>query len=163
MQLKPSKNLSPYLLIIFVINIFVVQTNFAQKKKIPSPKLKVVEKVEHEKDNRKFTTFRLTITNWEKFPAEMFEESPNLPPCGKNKNSSRTWVEIYSAKHKRLYGHCAIKSPMGLINQLSFTIPEGEKIPKKAYVIFNDRKLNKYYKSKSASVKKAKINKNIQK
>ena len=40
---------------------------------------------------------------------DLFVPSPGLPPCGRNANASRTWLNIYDDRGVRLYGWCAIR------------------------------------------------------
>lgn len=147
------KNQYPvFSLILITLFISFAQNVFAQESKIPNPKLKFVEKREHTENGRRFTTFRLMVNNWEKYPEELFESAPNLPPCGINTNASRTWIDIYDQKGKRIYGFCAIKFAKELLNTLAFSIPEGATPPEKVFVVFFDREKKKFYKSKKASV-----------
>lgn len=89
--------------------------------------------------------YSLKIKNWNTYPAELFKAAPNLRPCGKNKNASRTWVEISDAKSKkRLYGYCALTSPNGL-EHLSFSIAKGVRPPAAVRVELLDRKTGKSY------------------
>jgi hypothetical protein len=54
--------------------------------------------------------FRLVVTNASGFHDSLFVPSPDLPPCGSNTQSSRTWVEIRDARGPYLYGYCALQS-----------------------------------------------------
>lgn len=128
------------------------QNVLAQESDIPDPELEFVEKLEHIENGRRSTTFRLTVNNWEKFPEELFEPAPNLPPCGRNNNASRTWIEIYNQNEKRIYGFCAIKSAKELLNNLAFSIPEGKTPPEKVFIVIFDREKKTFYKSKKVSV-----------
>jgi hypothetical protein len=79
----------------------------------------------------------------------MFAAAPSLPPCGKNANSSRTWVDIYDQSGKRLYGFCALGKSSDL-NQLWFGLEEGVVPPSWVYIELNDRSTNTKYKSNLA-------------
>lgn len=103
-------------------------------------------------DSRAFTRYYLTITNREDFPEDLFEPAPDLPPCGLNKNSSRTWLEIYSNTGSRIYGYCAMKSAAEL-EEFSFGISEGQPTPKKVYVRLIDRRSNTIYESNLVSTR----------
>ena len=52
------------------------------------------------------------------YPDSLFAPSPDLPACGLNANSSRTWVEMRDARGPYLYGYCAIRSAGELASQL---------------------------------------------
>jgi len=96
------------------------------------------------------------VTNYQDFPAAMFAPAPNLPPCGINKNSSRTWVDIYyndlkTQQPHRIYGFCALGSPQDLQN-LWFAVPTGQHPPSLVYVVLNDRATNKKYVSNPVNI-----------
>lgn len=88
---------------------------------------------------------RLTVKNWKAFCPAMFKPAPNLPPCGANANSSRTWVDIHNGQTgARIYGFCAFGRPQDL-TRLWFAVPKGRKKPKTVYVVITDRAANKRY------------------
>ncbi|PYS98373.1 MAG: hypothetical protein DMF65_10385 [Acidobacteria bacterium] len=79
----------------------------------------------------------------------MFAASPNLPPCGNNTKASRTWVDIYDQRGKRLYGFCALGKPSDL-NHLWFALESGVVPPSWVYIEMTDRTTNTKYKSNLA-------------
>jgi hypothetical protein len=94
-----------------------------------------------------FAQVNLSVTNWKEFSDDFFEISSDLPPCGKNSNASRTWVDIYdAATDKRLYGFCAFSSSISLA-ELSFSVPAGQAPPERVYVQVHDRRTNVVRKS----------------
>ncbi len=92
----------------------------------------------------KFNRIHLSIQNWSAFPNSLFKASPELPPCGANKKASRTWIQIYNDKGKRLYGYCAFSKNTNL-SRFSFAVKAGKPIPKSCYVVLLDRKTKKKY------------------
>jgi hypothetical protein len=99
-----------------------------------------------------FVYHNLTVTNWQQFSNALFASAPDLPPCGLNNNSSRTWVDIYdAATDQRLYGFCAFSQAQNM-TQMWFAVPVGQPAPKAVYVVLNDRKLNKQYKSNAVNL-----------
>ena len=44
------------------------------------------------------------VDNFAAYPDEMFAPAPELPPCGANTKSSRTWVDVFDQRGKRLNG-----------------------------------------------------------
>lgn len=90
--------------------------------------------------------FYLSVSNYTAYPDELFQISPNLPPCGENPNASRSWVNIYSSNGTYLYGFCAFTASEHL-TKLWFAIPKSETIPAKVYIEIVDRKCNHVYKS----------------
>jgi WD40 repeat protein len=114
---------------------------------IPSPELAYLGKQE----GAGFTTHRLTISNRAAFPDELFQPSPDLPPIGLNKSASRTLIEIYDVNDRYIYGFVAFTSSADL-NRLSFAIQKDKTPPKQVYVVLNDRKLKRRYKSNLVTI-----------
>ena len=84
----------------------------------------------------------LAVTNWQAYPPAMFAPAPNLPPCGINTSSSRTWVNIYNGNHV-IYGFCALGAPINL-TKLWFATPPAQK-PKLVYIVMTDRLTKRRY------------------
>lgn len=93
---------------------------------------------------------RYDVFNKDQFPAEMFAAAPNLPPCGTNTNSSRSWVDFFDSRGKRLYGFCALGSPANL-GSLWFASEVGEAPPFSVYIEIHDRQAGTKYKSNLAA------------
>lgn len=86
-----------------------------------------------------------SVTNWADYSNEMFRQASELPPCGANPKSARTWVDIYNADtNTRIYGFCALGSNADL-KELWFK-PAAQK-KGRAYIILNDRACKRQYKS----------------
>jgi hypothetical protein len=65
-------------------------------------------------NGKPYSRISFTIVNWNQFSADLFKPAPNLPPCGKNNNSARTWLAIYNSDtNAYIYGYCALDSPAG--------------------------------------------------
>lgn len=115
-----------------------------------------------------FTRYKIAISNYSNYPSALFKAAPHLPACGKNGNSSRTWVDIVDQNGKKLYGFCAFGQSADL-KKLWFSIPQGKKAPKAVRVKITDRECKKVYVSnlikiplKKIPVKKdVKINKDM--
>ncbi|HEV2748215.1 MAG TPA: hypothetical protein VGW34_13060 [Allosphingosinicella sp.] len=95
---------------------------------------------------RNFIRYRYDVLNKDAYPAELFAAAPNLPPCGNNTNSARTWVDFFDQTGRRLYGFCALGRPedLGLI---WFAMEEGVVPPSWIYIEMTDRQTNTKYKS----------------
>lgn len=79
--------------------------------------------------------YEFPITNAADYPAELFAASPDLPPCGLNDQSSRTWVDIFNSDtNVRLNAFCSANLSL---SSLTFTAPAGSVTHFK--VIFTDR------------------------
>ena len=92
---------------------------------------------------------KFDVLNKDNYPAAMFAPAPGLPPCGTNTNSSRSWVDVFDERGKRLYGFCALGSPDKL-GSLWFSTEEGVVPPSWIYIEINDRQTNTKYKSNLA-------------
>ncbi len=98
------------------------------------------------KDFIRYTYF---VDNYSVYPDAMFAPAPTLPPCGTNTKSSRTWVDLFDQRGKRLYGFCAFGKASDL-NKLWFALPADEVPPSWVYIEMNDRETNTKYKSNLA-------------
>lgn len=98
---------------------------------------------------KNITRYYYDIANKDEYPAELFTAAPTLPPCGTNKNASRTWVDFYDQTGKRLNQFCALTKPADL-NRIWFALAQDEVPPSWVYVEFTDRKSNTKYKSNLA-------------
>ena len=96
-----------------------------------------------------FVRHRYDVFNKAQYPAAMFAPAPGLPPCGRNTNSSRTWVDFFDSRGNRLYGFCALGSPSDL-GSIWFATPEGTVPPSYVYIELNDRQTNTKYRSNLA-------------
>lgn len=83
------------------------------------------------------------------YPAELFAAAPALPPCGLNTKASRTWVDFYDQRGKRLNGFCALAKPSDL-GSIWFALEEGTLPPSYVYIELTDRQTNNKYKSNLA-------------
>jgi len=98
---------------------------------------------------KNWVRYRFEISNRMDFPADMFAAAPDLPPCGRNANSSRTWLDFFDAQGRRLYGFCALLKPEDL-GAIWFAVEEGTPPPSRVYVELNDRLTSTRYKSNLA-------------
>ena len=116
---------------------------------IPNPVLYFIGQEAYSANGRNFIRYRYGVLNSSSYPAAMFAAAPSLPPCGSNANSSRTWVDLFDARSKRLYGFCALDSADKL-NSIWFALPESEVPPSWIYIELNDRQTAQKYKSNLA-------------
>jgi hypothetical protein len=85
-----------------------------------------------------FTQYKFAVSNFADYSDELFQPAPSLPPCGKNRNASRTWVEILDDHGRYLYGFCAL-SAAAEMQKLWFALPAGMPPPKSIRVVVKDR------------------------
>ena len=125
------------------------QTSIVQEMSasVPLPQLEFVGKEDYEVNGTKATRYKLTVANRRRYPDFLWQPSPNLPPCGKNENAARTWVEVFgSPGGKRLGGFCGLRASADL-DRLWFPEPSGESAPACVYIVMTDRQTGKKYNS----------------
>ena len=132
--------------------VMCVVTGFASGRAqtaLPNPVLYLTGMEPYTVNNTNFVRYRFDVHNKEAYTAEMFAAAPGLPPCGSNTNSSRTWVDFYESRGRRLYGFCALGRPADL-GSIWFALPEGQVPPSYVYIELIDRQTNTRYKSNLA-------------
>jgi hypothetical protein len=135
---------------LFLILTMFAATIFGQPSLgVPSPVLVFTGQESIEANNKQSLRYHFEIFNRDDFPEEMFAQASDLPPCGGNKNSSRTWIDIYDSNGKRLNGFCAITDRAGL-KDIWFATESGVVPPSWVYVELVDRRTNTKYKSNLA-------------
>src|SRR5207253_804407 len=115
----------------------------------PNPILYLTGREPYTAGGKAFKRYKYDVLNKEDYPADLFAAAPGLPPCGANTKSSRTWVDFYDSRGKRLYGFCALSKPSDL-SQIWFALEEGVVPPSYVYIEMNDRQTNTKYKSNLA-------------
>ena len=137
------------LISVLILSVGFVSYRSARAQQIPNPVLYMTRNELVTVGGKDFTRYYYDVENKSAFPAELFAAAPSLPPCGANKNASRTWVEIYDQRGKRLQGFCALKSSQEL-DSIWFAVPRDELPPSYVYIEMNDRQTNTKYKSNLA-------------
>ena len=116
----------------------------------PNPILYLTGTEHYSTGSGNFVRYRYDVFNKDQYPAAMFAAAPNLPPCGLNTNSSRSWVDFFNGRtNARLYGFCALGTPQNL-GSIWFALPEGEVPPSYIYIVIHDRQTNSRYRSNLA-------------
>ncbi len=116
---------------------------------LPNPVLYLTSIENYTANGKDFIRYSYDVLNKDSYPAEMFAAAPELPPCGKNTKASRTWVDVYDERGKRLYGFCAFSKPADL-GKIWFAVEDGTIPPSYVYIEINDRQTNTKYKSNLA-------------
>ena len=118
---------------------------------LPSPNLVYNGKENYTVRGVAYTRYKLAVANRDDYPASLFKPAPDLPPCGLNNNSARTWVNIYDLEGSYIYGFCALSSPADM-DGLWFAIAKGKTPPKSVYITLNDRRCKIVLKSNLVTV-----------
>jgi hypothetical protein len=117
---------------------------------VANPQLAFTGRENFLSSGQNFTRYKLIVTNSASYAQEMFASAPDLPPCGLNSKSSRTWVDVYDHRGVRLYGFCAFNKP-GDLNLIWFALP-AQLSPPSVFVVLNDRLKKKEYKSNLVAI-----------
>jgi hypothetical protein len=116
---------------------------------LPNPVLYLTGQEFYTAGGKNFVRYKYDVLNKADYPAELFAAAPALPPCGLNTKSSRTWVDFFDQRGKRLYGFCALSKPEDLGN-IWFAMEDGVVPPSYVYIEMTDRQTNTKYKSNLA-------------
>lgn len=116
---------------------------------LPNPVLYLTATEVYSTGGKNFIRYRYDVLNKEVYPPEFFASAPTLPPCGANTKASRTWVDFFDQRGKRLYGFCALAKPADL-GTIWFALEEGDIPPSYVYIELTDRQTNTKYKSNLA-------------
>ena len=119
------------------------------RRVLPNPVLYLSSLEYFKSGGKEMVRYRFNVMNYDAYPNDMFAAAPNLPPCGQNTKSARTWVDIYDQSGKRLNGFCALGKPDNL-NGIWFALEETTIPPSWIYIELNDRATNTKYKSNLA-------------
>lgn len=123
----------------------------AAAQDLPKPELSVVRVEDRVNNGYRLRMFEIEIVNRDDYAIELFAPSSDLPPCGRNANSARTWINIYNEKGTRLYGFCAVKT-IDELASLMFNIPADIKQPEKIYIELIDRRKQRMARSEKVDV-----------
>lgn len=121
----------------------------AQGAPLPNPVLVFEGAEPYTASGAAYTRYNYFVFNSTAYPDAMFAAAPTLPPCGANTNASRTWVDLFDQRGKRLYGFCALGRADDL-NTIWFALPADQVPPSYIYIEMNDRQTNTKYKSNLA-------------
>jgi len=116
---------------------------------LPNPVLYLTGTEVYSTGGKQWTRYKYDVLNRDSYPAELFAAAPALPPCGANTKSSRTWVDFFDSRGKRLYGFCALGKAADL-GTIWFALEVGAVPPSYVYIEMTDRQTNTKYKSNLA-------------
>jgi hypothetical protein len=116
---------------------------------LPNPVLYLTSTEYFSTGGKDFIRYKYDVLNKDSYPDALFAPAPALPPCGKNAKSSRTWVDFFDSRGKRLYGFCALGKAADL-GTIWFAMEADVVPPSYVYIEMNDRQTNTKYKSNLA-------------
>ena len=130
--------------------IIVTLSIAALAQDLPKPEIRLVGISEHVSNGVDWKMYEIEVVNRDQFENDLFIPAPVLPPCGKNENSSRTWINAYR-DGRRFYGWCGIAANIELAS-LKFSIPALDTQPKKIIIEFIDRAEGKIIRSNTIKI-----------
>src|SRR5687768_2809993 len=116
---------------------------------LPNPILFITSQEFVTISGKQFVRYNYDVFNKDAYPAEMFAAAPELPACGTNTKSSRTWVDFYDQRGKKLNGFCALGKPSDL-GKIWVSFEVDAIPPSWIYIEMTDRRTNTKYKSNLA-------------
>ena len=139
------------LLLVFSTQSFSSEINRRESvaQAIPNPILFFTGQEFYEASGKQYIRYRYDVLNKNEYPNELFAAAPDLPPCGQNTKASRTWVDFYDLRGKRLYGFCGFGKSADL-GTIWFALEADVLPPSYVYIEINDRKTPTKYKSNLA-------------
>ena len=143
---------SKLLRIALVLSVFFVSFVTAGSQSapaLPNPVIYLTSTEPHQSGGKQFIRYKYDVFNKDRYPADFFAASPQLPPCGKNTKAARTWVDFYDQTGKKLNTFCALAKPADL-NGIWFAIEAATVPPSWVYIEMSDRLTNTKYKSNLA-------------
>lgn len=132
-----------------LLSVLLATQTVVSAPPIPNPVLFMVGSETLQSRGKRYIRYHYDVLNKSDYPAALFAAAPDLPPCGVNTKSSRSWVDIFDQRGKRLNGFCAISKPADL-NVIWFELEEDVVPPSYIYIEISDRQTNTKYKSNLA-------------
>ena len=142
----------PFAMLLAVVLLMMIvssKTSHANPPVLPNPVLYLTGSQPFTQGGKNYVRYNYDVDNKASYPDSMFAPAPDLPPCGANTKSSRTWVDIFDSRGKRLYGFCALGKAANL-GGIWFALEEDVVPPSYIYIEMNDRQTNTKYKSNLA-------------
>ena len=147
--MRTSKTVTLLLASLLLTMMASSKTSHANPPVLPNPILYLTSTEYYSTGGKNFIRYNYDVLNKDAYPNAMFASAPALPPCGANTKASRTWVDFFDSRGKRLYGFCALGKAADL-GSIWFALEDGEVPPSYVYIELNDRQTNTKYKSNLA-------------
>ncbi|MEP6569780.1 MAG: hypothetical protein ABJC10_08405 [Acidobacteriota bacterium] len=148
--MRISKAFTMILASVLLVMIVSGKTSHATPNPVlPNPVLYMTGLEFYTTGGKNYIRYQYDVLNKASYPDALFAAAPALPPCGANTKSSRTWLDIFDQRGKRLYGFCALNKAADL-GKIWFALEDGVVPPSYIYIEINDRQTNTIYKSNLA-------------
>ena len=113
---------------------------------LPNPSVMFLGPEFFQASGKSWIRYQYAVINRDVYPDSLFAAAPELPPCGTNTRASRTWVEVYDSRGKRLQGFCALGKSSDL-GKIWFATEVDAIPPSWIYIELTDRKTSTKMKS----------------
>ena len=145
------KRLTRKSVVLTVVTLLLVISiqDVASAPMLANPVLYFIGSEPIEQSGKHYIRYNFDVLNKEIYPNDLFAAAVDLPPCGSNTKSARTWVDIYDQNGKRLNGFCALGKSSDL-GKIWFSVEADSVPPSWVYIELNDRKTATKYKSNLA-------------
>ena len=138
------------ILLILLASVFIkIGEARTQSSSLPNPILSMLIAEPYQTGGKTFIRYKFEVHNRDAYPDALFAAAPKLPPCGSNTKASRTWIDFYDIRGKRLYGFCALSSHNDL-DGIWFALDADIIPPSYVYIEMTDRETGTKYKSNLA-------------
>ncbi|MGH9872116.1 MAG: hypothetical protein ACRD9S_06570 [Pyrinomonadaceae bacterium] len=114
---------------------------------IPAPHLEFVGKEAYEVNGAKLVRYKLSVTNRTSLPDFLWQPAPQLRAGGRNRNASRSLVEIFSSPGDNKLNTFGDPDRPIVLGRLYFDMSSTEKPPPCVYLVMTDRQTGKKYTS----------------
>jgi hypothetical protein len=149
MSFRPWRKAATLLAVLALAYSAAGTPSHARRAPLPNPVLYLQYIETFQSGGKDFIRYRFGVENFAAYPDSMFAAAPELPPCGQNAKSSRTWVDVFAQDGKRLNGFCAFGKASDL-NSIWFALEADAVPPSWVYIELNDRAANTKLKSNLA-------------
>jgi hypothetical protein len=105
---------------------------------LPRPEIRLVGVADAVNNGYPVKAYEIEVVNRGEYSDDLFLQTAVLPPCGKNPNASRTWINLYVDRGARIQGWCVIKDS-GELASLRFNIAARAPQPKTIFIDLVDR------------------------
>jgi len=124
----------------------------AKQVAAPLPKIALMGAEPFTRSGKKYHRLVMTVTNWDKYSASMFEVGPTplLPPNPCANPKVRITAAIYG-ENGTLITKCMHFSSASAMQSFSFAIEKGATVPKFVYLVLTDGKTGGAYRSNLVS------------
>jgi peroxiredoxin len=119
---------------------------------LPPPRIEISLMPPFEGSGTRFHRFRVEVENWNEYAPELFQESAQLPPCGRAaRPATRLQVSIRDVSGPVRMMACNVPHA-AMLRSLIFYLREDEPAPEKIYLLLEDHLTGRQVKSEPVAL-----------